>query len=117
MKKDPKINLAFTLECIELIEKYLKDIKEDQFLNSTQLQDAIIRRIELIGEAIKNISLEVKDKHPEIHWGRITGMRNILIHDYLGIDLKTTWQVATREIPELKNKILEIEKELERENT
>ena len=112
MKKDPKVHITFILECIELIDKYIKGVAYEQFLSSPQMQDAVIRRIELIGEAVRNIPNEVKDKHSEIQWNRISGMRNLLIHDYLGIDLKITWRVATKEIPDLKKKILEISKEL-----
>ncbi len=72
---------------------------ETEFLNPTQQQDAIIRRVELIGEAVKNISLGVKDRYPEIPWKRIAGMRGILVRDYLGLDLEITWKVAQVEIP------------------
>jgi uncharacterized protein with HEPN domain len=112
VKKDPKVHITFILECIELIQKYIKSITYKKFLSSSQMQDAVIRRIELIGEAVRNIPNEVKEKHPEIQWNRISGMRNLLIHDYLGIDLKITWRVAIKEIPDLKKKILEIRKEL-----
>ena len=116
MKKDPKIHVAFILECIGLVEEYSKGLTETEFLNSTQQQDAIIRRVELIGEAVKNISPEVKDRYPEIPWKRIAGMRDILVHDYLGLDLEITWKVAQVEIPELKTKMLEVRRDLEAED-
>jgi uncharacterized protein with HEPN domain len=115
VKKDPQIHIIFVLECIQLIEEYVKDATLESFTSSPQLQDAVIRRIELIGEAVKNVPDHLKQKYPEIQWNRITGMRNILIHDYLGIDLKTTWQVTKREIPELKMKMLEIKRKLQDE--
>ncbi|MGD9346359.1 MAG: DUF86 domain-containing protein [Candidatus Aminicenantes bacterium] len=74
-----------------------------------------MRRIEIIGEAIKNIPVEFKNKHYDIPWKAISGMRDILIHEYFGIDLKLTWRVVKLRIPKLKDKILDIKKELERE--
>nr|CAI64181.1 conserved hypothetical protein [uncultured archaeon] len=65
---------------------------------------------------MKNISPEVKDRYPEIPWKRIAGMRDILVHDYLGLDLEITWNVAQVEIPELKTKMLGVRKDLEAED-
>jgi uncharacterized protein with HEPN domain len=108
MKKDPKILIAHILECISLIEEYTKRITKTQFLGNKQLQDAVIRRIEIIGEAIRNIPQEIKDKYPEIPWKEITGMRDILIHEYFGIDLELTWGVVEQKISGLKAKIINI---------
>ena len=115
MKKDPKIFVEHILECIERIENYTEGATKETFLNSPQLQDAIIRRLEVIGEATKNIPQETKDTSPDIPWKRIASMRNILIHQYWGIDLNLTWTVATEEIPNFKKSILELKKSLEQE--
>jgi uncharacterized protein with HEPN domain len=113
VKKDAETFIEHILECIALIEEYSENKTVDDFLDSVQLQDAIIRRIEIIGEAVKNIPNAIKAEHPEIPWKKIAGMRDIIIHEYFGIDLELTWEVITRDLPDLKKKMLRIRENLE----
>lgn len=73
-------------KCIKRIEEYVGGVTKDEFFKSTQLQDAIIRRIEIIGEAVKNLPAEIKEGYSDIAWKEVAGMRDILIHGYFGAD-------------------------------
>jgi len=105
MKKDIKIFLEHILESIDLIEKYIEDKIKEDFLTSQQLQDAVIKRIEIIGEAVKNIPNDIREKYNNIPWKDIIGMRDILIHQYFGVDLDLTWKVIKEDIHDLKKQI------------
>lgn len=102
MKKDPGVFLDHILECIDLIENYSEGIAEAEFMKSVSLQDMIIRRIEIIGEAVKNLPDDLKREYPEIPWRDIAGLRDIVVHQYFGLDLELIWDVVTRDIPDLK---------------
>jgi len=112
MKKDTKILLEHILDSINLIEEYVKGKDKSDFLKSKQLQDSVIRRIEIIGEAIKNIPNDIKETYTTIPWKNITGMRDILIHQYFGVDLNLTWKVIEEDLPELKNQIISINNQI-----
>ncbi len=105
MKKDPKIFIGHIVESIELIESYSKELTTDKFKKSKVLQDAIIRRLEIIGEAVKNLSKSFREKHHGIPWKQMAGMRDVLIHEYFDVDLSLTWSVVKIELPAIKVKL------------
>lgn len=98
-----KLYIAHILECIQRIESYTRDGR-DTFMNTPMVQDAAIRNFEVIGEAAKRVSPELKQAHPDVPWRRIAAFRDVLIHDYMGVDLNEVWNIAERELPDLKRK-------------
>lgn len=108
MNKDYTVFLKHILESIESIEEYIKDISEEDFLNSQEKQDAVVRRLEIIGEAVRNLQNDFKEQYPNIAWNKAMGTRNILIHNYFGIDLKIVWDTATKGLIEFKKQIKDI---------
>jgi uncharacterized protein with HEPN domain len=105
VKKDPKVFLSHIIESILLIEEYSKRVTEARFHKNRSLQDAVIRRLEIIGEAVKNLPLSFRSKHEDIPWKQIAGMRDILIHEYFDVDLFLTWKVVKKELPLIKKKL------------
>ncbi len=100
-----KLFVEDMLEAMNKIERYTKGMSSNEFEGSEVVVDAVIRNLEVIGEAAKNIPEEIKEKYPDIPWNRIIGLRNIAIHEYFGIDLNIIWEIVTNNLPETKPKI------------
>lgn len=96
--------IEHTLGAIARIEQY-SSVGEKRFSEEPQWQDAIIRQLEIIGEATKRISYDFRDRHPEVAWRRMAGMRDVLVHDYMGVEFSIVWKVAQQVIPELKRQL------------
>lgn len=99
--KDDRLYLIHILECIERIERYTAPGR-DAFFSDTMMQDAVLRNLHTLSESTQRLSDALKDRHPEVDWFSIAGFRNVIVHDYLGIDLKTMWDIVERDLPELK---------------
>lgn len=110
MKKDPQVFIGHIIESITLIEQYADALTPDTFKENMAMQDAIIRRLEIIGEAVKNIPSTFRTRHSEIPWKQMSGMRDVLVHEYFDVDLSLTWTVVKRELPSLKAKLLGLQK-------
>lgn len=112
MSKDAAVYAEDILESIARIESYTKKLDERNFVTDTKCQDAVIRRLEIIGEAVKSLPEELKAKHPTIPWKKIAGMRDVLIHEYSGVNMKRVWKVISEDLVSLKKEILKMKKEL-----
>lgn len=107
-EKNIMLYIEDILESIDKIEEYIGEIKKENFYRNTQLQDSVLRRLEIIGEATKNIPFAFRNKHVIVPWKRMAGMRDVLIHEYFGVNLKRVWRVAKKDLPRLKKEILKI---------
>ena len=113
MSKDRSVYIKHIYDCICKIEQYTADGR-DEFFSDHKTQDAVIRNLEVIGQAIKDFGVEdlIAD-HKDIPWNEISGMRNILAHQYLGVSINTTWAVIEKDLQPLKAAIQDVLKSLE----
>jgi uncharacterized protein with HEPN domain len=102
--KDDSIYLRHILEAIEKIESYAA-VGKDSFMTTAIIHDAVIRNLEIIGEAAKHLSDGFKQRNADIPWRNVSGLRDVLIHHYMGVDLETVWNVVENNLPQLKQAI------------
>src|SRR3989344_1410372 len=108
MKKDPEIFLQHVFESINFIESFSKTLTKEKFIKSRMRQNSIVRELEIIGEAVKNLSPEFMGKHKDVPWSDIARTRDKLIHHYFGVDLNEVWDIIKKDLPKLKKQIQEI---------
>jgi len=105
--KDDRVYLGHIREAIKDIQQYAASGR-DAFMGDRMRQDAVIRKLEVIGEAVKHLSDRTKERRPAIPWRRIAGMRDRLTHDYFGVDLSLVWVAVERELPSLRAAVEEL---------
>lgn len=114
MPREYKLYLEDILESITKIDEYVENMNFDELKTDNKTNDAIVRNLEVIGEATKNIPPEIRDKYPNIEWKKIAGIRDILIHAYFTIDLEILWDIVKNKLPDLKEGISKILDDLNR---
>ena len=112
--KDDLVFIEHILDSINAIEKFSKNLNKEKLISDRLRQSAIVREIEIIGEAIKNVSEDLKNKHREIEWKEIIGTRDKIIHHYFGVDFNIVWDIIKKDLPDLKSKILKIKGNLKK---
>jgi len=100
--------LQHVLDEIRFVEEQIEDLSEDAFMHDGTMQRAFVRSLEIIGEAVKKLPADVRDRHTDIEWRSIAGMRDKLIHDYFGVDHSIVWDVAKNKIPGLRIQIARV---------
>jgi uncharacterized protein with HEPN domain len=104
-ERDDLPYLKHMLDAVARIESYVRGIEETDFLTNTEKQDAVIRQLQILGEAVKCLSQGLRAAHPDVPWREVAGMRDKLVHDYFGVDLQFVWVTATKDVPALRPKI------------
>jgi uncharacterized protein with HEPN domain len=105
MSRDSRLRLLDILDAIDRIASYVAEMSYEEFLTDWKTQDAVTRNIEIIGEAARCLPDDFKESHPDIPWGEIVGMRNVVVHEYFGILPDVVWDVIQNELPALRAQI------------
>jgi uncharacterized protein with HEPN domain len=106
MSRD-QLYLQHVLEASLKVERYIT-VGYGEFMSESHWQDAVIRQLEIMGEAVKRLPIEITERRPDIPWRRIAGMRDVLIHNYMGVDVEAVWQVTEHDLPKLRRAIEEL---------
>jgi uncharacterized protein with HEPN domain len=112
MKRDLELYITDMIESIGKIEEYTRTLTKEKFLSDTQVQDAVMRRLEIIGEAVKNVPEEIRQKYSTVPWRSLAGLRDVLIHGYFGVNLERIWKFVEVDVVELSTKIQIIRQDL-----
>ncbi len=107
-KRNIKLFFADILEALQSIKEYTQNMDYGDFIKDKKTRDAVVRNLEIIGEATKNIPEEIKDKYPGINWKVIAGMRDKLIHEYFGVSNQIVWETITNDLPMFESQIEKI---------
>lgn len=106
--RNDRTYLTHIREAIESIEQYLQDVGYNDFVSNKMMVDAVIRELEIIGEASNNLSEDFRNKHSDVLWRRMKNMRNFLTHEYFGVNTKVVWDTCKNDLPELKKYITDV---------
>lgn len=102
-KRDVDLLIEDIVTAIGKIERYIAGLGREAFLADDKTVDAVVRNIEIIGEAARHVPDDFAAAHPEVPWRRIAGLRNRIVHDYFGLDLEIVWQILQADLPQLKS--------------
>ncbi len=111
IKREFILYLEDMLQSMNRIEEYMGDLDFNKFKQNYMVVDAIIRNFEIIGEASKNIPADVQKKYPEIPWKKMYGLRNLISHEYFGIDYEMIWEIAKNNLPQNRVDLIEVIRE------
>lgn len=115
MARDELVYMHHILDAINTVQEYLQGVSEDQFNSTRLLQDGVIRQIEIVGEAVRHISKDMRKTYPQVPWQDVAGMRDKLIHDYFGVDIEKVWLTTQEDLPVLKTQVIGILKDFGQE--
>lgn len=112
-RRDYRMYLQDIFECIERVEEYISGLSYEEFAGDQKTVDAVLRNIEIVGEATKHIPDHMRNEYPDVPWRKMAGMRDKVIHGYFNVIYTIVWETATHDLPSVKSKIREI---LDKEN-